>query len=176
MNLNAFQCSLLVLSIHQLSAQGEISQVETHLAKGTLYSIMHYSGNIQNIWCASSILLQTVLCWTIKGCIMLVNTSKLNNTKTGIVYINLLTRFDCIYRVRLRSCCNATGVLYFTKQNTAVNDSIPYETNSKRSYKVNTEVHDMLPEVWGVCLCAFVCLLCAFVCLFLRMNIVLLFF
>ncbi|KAA0706767.1 Alpha-2,8-sialyltransferase 8E [Triplophysa tibetana] len=53
-----------------------------------------------------------------------------------------------LHRVRLRSCCNATGVLYFTKQNTAVNDSIPYETNSKRSYKVNTEVHGMLPEVF----------------------------
>ncbi|XP_067303064.1 alpha-2,8-sialyltransferase 8E-like [Pseudorasbora parva] len=45
----------------------------------------------------------------------------------------------------LRSCCNATGFLYMTKQNTAVNQSITYET-SNRIYKVGAALHKMLPE------------------------------
>nr|XP_055044646.1 alpha-2,8-sialyltransferase 8F-like isoform X1 [Misgurnus anguillicaudatus] len=49
-------------------------------------------------------------------------------------------------RVRLRTCCNATGVLYYTKQNTAVNQSVPYETSSKLKYQINEELHNMLPE------------------------------
>ncbi|RXN38124.1 alpha-2,8-sialyltransferase 8E-like protein [Labeo rohita] len=32
-------------------------------------------------------------------------------------------------RMRLQYCCNATGSLYFTKRNTAVNQTIPYETS-----------------------------------------------
>ncbi|XP_057214831.1 alpha-2,8-sialyltransferase 8E-like [Triplophysa rosa] len=51
-----------------------------------------------------------------------------------------------LHRVRLHSCCNATGVLYLTKQNTAVNEGIPFEVNSKRSYQINAAIHDMLPE------------------------------
>ncbi|XP_052449285.1 alpha-2,8-sialyltransferase 8E isoform X1 [Carassius gibelio] len=48
-------------------------------------------------------------------------------------------------RLRLRFCCNATDLLYLTKKNTAVNQSIPYET-SKRVYKVGAALHKMLPE------------------------------
>ncbi|XP_073730956.1 uncharacterized protein [Misgurnus anguillicaudatus] len=49
-------------------------------------------------------------------------------------------------RVRLRACCNATGVFYYTKQNTAVNQNITYETDSKLTYQINEELHNILPE------------------------------
>ncbi|XP_073730954.1 alpha-2,8-sialyltransferase 8F isoform X1 [Misgurnus anguillicaudatus] len=49
-------------------------------------------------------------------------------------------------RARLRACCNASGILYYTKQNTAVNQNITYETSSKRSYQINKELYNMLPE------------------------------
>ncbi|XP_051956423.1 alpha-2,8-sialyltransferase 8F-like [Xyrauchen texanus] len=49
-------------------------------------------------------------------------------------------------RMRLKMCCNATGSLYLTKRNTAVNQKIPYETNSKRTHTVDAALHTMLPE------------------------------
>lgn len=49
-------------------------------------------------------------------------------------------------RIRLRFCCNATESFVLTKRNTAVNQSIPYETNSRRTYKMNADVHKLLPE------------------------------
>uniref|UniRef100_A0A8C1UPR6 Uncharacterized protein n=1 Tax=Cyprinus carpio TaxID=7962 RepID=A0A8C1UPR6_CYPCA len=48
-------------------------------------------------------------------------------------------------RLRLRFCCNGTDLLYLTKKNTAVNQSIAYET-SNRVYKVGAALHKMLPE------------------------------
>ncbi|XP_051517519.1 alpha-2,8-sialyltransferase 8E-like [Myxocyprinus asiaticus] len=50
-----------------------------------------------------------------------------------------------INRLRLHFSCNATGSLYLTKQNTAVNQIIPYE-KSNLGYKVNAALHNMLPE------------------------------
>ncbi|XP_016343833.1 alpha-2,8-sialyltransferase 8E-like [Sinocyclocheilus anshuiensis] len=49
------------------------------------------------------------------------------------------------HRLRLCFCCNATNLLYLTKKNTAVNQSITYET-SNRVYKVGAALHKMLPE------------------------------
>lgn len=84
--------------------------------------------------------------------------SIITSTSTEIRNIteDLLTLMRCppmsnitqkeLNRVRLRSYFNATGVLYYTKQNTAVNQSVPYETSSKLTYKINEELHDMLPE------------------------------
>ncbi|XP_065142592.1 alpha-2,8-sialyltransferase 8F-like isoform X2 [Paramisgurnus dabryanus] len=49
-------------------------------------------------------------------------------------------------RARLRACCNATGILYYNKQNTAANQNITYETSSKQSYHINKDFYNMLPE------------------------------
>ncbi|KAK7129494.1 hypothetical protein R3I94_017646 [Phoxinus phoxinus] len=49
-------------------------------------------------------------------------------------------------RIRLQFCCNATGSFILTKRNTAVNQSIQYETSSTRTYKMNEALHSMLPE------------------------------
>ncbi|XP_058618586.1 alpha-2,8-sialyltransferase 8E-like isoform X1 [Onychostoma macrolepis] len=49
-------------------------------------------------------------------------------------------------RMRLQFCCNATGSLLLTKQNTAVDQTIPYETSTIKTYKMNAVVHSMLPE------------------------------
>ncbi|XP_030630826.1 alpha-2,8-sialyltransferase 8E-like [Chanos chanos] len=49
-------------------------------------------------------------------------------------------------RVRLRSCCNATGILYLTKRNTYMNQTILYETSAKLSHKVDSTLYSMLPE------------------------------
>ncbi|XP_073678898.1 alpha-2,8-sialyltransferase 8F-like [Garra rufa] len=51
-----------------------------------------------------------------------------------------------INRMRLQFCCNATGSLFLTKRNTAVNQTIPYETSIKSTYKMNPAIHSMLPE------------------------------
>ncbi|KAK7132881.1 hypothetical protein R3I93_019204 [Phoxinus phoxinus] len=48
-------------------------------------------------------------------------------------------------RIRLQFCCNATGSFILTQRNTAVNQSIKYETSST-SYKINAALHSMLPE------------------------------
>ncbi|XP_030630831.1 alpha-2,8-sialyltransferase 8E-like [Chanos chanos] len=49
-------------------------------------------------------------------------------------------------RVRLHFSCNASGTLILTKQNTALNQTIQYETNTKVKHKVNPELYDMLPQ------------------------------
>ncbi|XP_030630827.1 alpha-2,8-sialyltransferase 8F-like [Chanos chanos] len=49
-------------------------------------------------------------------------------------------------RVRLHACCNATGTLYLTKQNTPLNHSISYETNSRVKRRVDSDLYAMLPE------------------------------
>ncbi|XP_056305446.1 ST8 alpha-N-acetyl-neuraminide alpha-2,8-sialyltransferase 7.1 [Danio aesculapii] len=49
-------------------------------------------------------------------------------------------------RMRLRFCCNATESFVLTKRNTAVNQSIPYETNKQRTFKINADIHKMLPK------------------------------
>ncbi|RXN06357.1 alpha-2,8-sialyltransferase 8E-like protein [Labeo rohita] len=49
-------------------------------------------------------------------------------------------------RMRLQYCCNATGSLFLTKRNTAVNQTIPYETSITSTYKMNPAIHSMLPE------------------------------
>ncbi|XP_058618582.1 alpha-2,8-sialyltransferase 8E-like [Onychostoma macrolepis] len=51
-----------------------------------------------------------------------------------------------INRMRLQFCCNATGSLFLTKRNTAINQTIPYETSTKHTYKMNAAIHSMLPE------------------------------
>ncbi|KAI2643797.1 Alpha-2,8-sialyltransferase 8F [Labeo rohita] len=53
----------------------------------------------------------------------------------------------CVYdRIRLQYCCNATGSLFLTKQNTAVNQTIPYETSIEKTYTMNPDIYSMLPE------------------------------
>ncbi|XP_051517564.1 alpha-2,8-sialyltransferase 8F-like isoform X1 [Myxocyprinus asiaticus] len=49
-------------------------------------------------------------------------------------------------RIRLKLCCNATGSLYLTKHNTAVNQKIPYETSIIHTYRVDAALHTLLPE------------------------------
>ncbi|XP_030630829.1 alpha-2,8-sialyltransferase 8F-like [Chanos chanos] len=51
-------------------------------------------------------------------------------------------------RVRLCTCCNATGTLYLTKQNTPLNHSISYETNGRVKRRVDSDLYAMLPEVF----------------------------
>jgi len=63
----------------------------------------------------------------------------------------------CVYdRIRLQFCCNATGSFILTKDNTAINQSIQYETSTTKTYKMNSEIYSMLPEVC-VCMCVCVC-------------------
>ncbi|XP_039508338.1 alpha-2,8-sialyltransferase 8E-like [Pimephales promelas] len=49
-------------------------------------------------------------------------------------------------RIRLQFCCNATGSFILTKRNTAINQSIQYETSTTKTYKMNAALHSMLPE------------------------------
>ncbi|XP_073678891.1 alpha-2,8-sialyltransferase 8E-like [Garra rufa] len=49
-------------------------------------------------------------------------------------------------RMRLQFCCNATGSIFLTKRNTAVNQIIPYETSIRDKYTMNPAIHSMLPE------------------------------
>ncbi|KAK7129492.1 hypothetical protein R3I94_017644 [Phoxinus phoxinus] len=49
-------------------------------------------------------------------------------------------------RIRLQFCCNATGSFILTKRNTAVNQSIQYETSTTSTYQINESLHSMLPE------------------------------
>ncbi|XP_057175842.1 alpha-2,8-sialyltransferase 8E-like isoform X2 [Triplophysa rosa] len=49
-------------------------------------------------------------------------------------------------RIRLNLYCNATGSLFLTKHNTAVNEEMPYETNMELTHKIDEELHKMLPE------------------------------
>ncbi|XP_052397486.1 alpha-2,8-sialyltransferase 8E [Carassius gibelio] len=49
-------------------------------------------------------------------------------------------------RLSLQFLCNATGSLFHTKRNTAVNQSIPYETSATQTYTMNAAIHSMLPE------------------------------
>ncbi|XP_065138394.2 alpha-2,8-sialyltransferase 8E-like [Paramisgurnus dabryanus] len=51
-----------------------------------------------------------------------------------------------LYREKLHACCNATGLLFLTKQNTDVEKYIPYESSAYPSYKMNTLIYNMLPE------------------------------
>uniref|UniRef100_A0A8C1MCE6 ST8 alpha-N-acetyl-neuraminide alpha-2,8-sialyltransferase 7.1 n=1 Tax=Cyprinus carpio TaxID=7962 RepID=A0A8C1MCE6_CYPCA len=51
-----------------------------------------------------------------------------------------------VNRLRLQIYCNATGSLLLTKRNTAVNQTIPYETSKIKTYTVNAAIHSMLPE------------------------------
>ncbi|XP_077060750.1 alpha-2,8-sialyltransferase 8E-like [Siphateles boraxobius] len=51
-------------------------------------------------------------------------------------------------RVLLRFYCNASGHLYLTKQNTAVHQIIPYESDVYPNYTMNEALHNMLPEAF----------------------------
>ncbi|KAK2885919.1 hypothetical protein Q8A67_016756 [Cirrhinus molitorella] len=51
-------------------------------------------------------------------------------------------------RALLHSSCNATGHLYLTKQNTAVNQIIPYEHEVYPNFRMNKALHNFLPEVF----------------------------
>ena len=49
-------------------------------------------------------------------------------------------------RVILRSCCNATGEMILTNQNTKSGQKIHYETNQKLFKTVDKKLHSMLPK------------------------------
>ncbi|KAJ8338134.1 hypothetical protein SKAU_G00371000 [Synaphobranchus kaupii] len=49
-------------------------------------------------------------------------------------------------RVELRSCCNATGGLFLTRENTRKGQRIKYETNRKKSKVVDRFIFNMLPK------------------------------
>ncbi|XP_052397484.1 alpha-2,8-sialyltransferase 8E-like isoform X1 [Carassius gibelio] len=51
-----------------------------------------------------------------------------------------------VNRLSLQIFCNATGSLFLTKRNTAVNQSIPYETSTTDTYTMNETLHSMMPE------------------------------
>ncbi|KAF4097004.1 alpha-2,8-sialyltransferase 8E-like [Onychostoma macrolepis] len=51
-------------------------------------------------------------------------------------------------RALLRSCCNATDYLYLTKQNTAVHQKLPYESDVYPNYTMNEALHNLLPEAF----------------------------
>nr|XP_055044900.1 alpha-2,8-sialyltransferase 8E-like [Misgurnus anguillicaudatus] len=51
-----------------------------------------------------------------------------------------------LYREKLHACCNATGLLFLTKQNTDVKKKIPYEDSVYPSYKMAASIYNMLPE------------------------------
>ncbi|KAG5852005.1 alpha-2,8-sialyltransferase 8F-like isoform X1 [Anguilla anguilla] len=50
------------------------------------------------------------------------------------------------HRVELRSCCNATGSLFLTRQNTREGQRIKYETNRKKNILVDKSIFKMLPK------------------------------
>lgn len=62
-------------------------------------------------------------------------------------YCKLINFLSVFVRMRLQFCCNATGLLFLTKHNTAINQNILYETSTTKRYKMNAAVHSMLPEV-----------------------------
>ncbi|XP_053321040.1 alpha-2,8-sialyltransferase 8E-like [Spea bombifrons] len=49
-------------------------------------------------------------------------------------------------RSELASCCNATGGLLVTQENTRIGDVITYETQSNRQIKITEQIHQMLPQ------------------------------
>ncbi|XP_043088527.1 alpha-2,8-sialyltransferase 8F-like isoform X2 [Puntigrus tetrazona] len=49
-------------------------------------------------------------------------------------------------RAKLQVCCNATGTLFLTKRNTAINQTVPYETSTTKTYTMTEAIHSMLPE------------------------------
>uniref|UniRef100_A0A4W5M285 ST8 alpha-N-acetyl-neuraminide alpha-2,8-sialyltransferase 7.1 n=1 Tax=Hucho hucho TaxID=62062 RepID=A0A4W5M285_9TELE len=51
-----------------------------------------------------------------------------------------------LYRVILRSCCNATGEMILTNQNTKLGQKIHYETNQKLFKTVDKNLDSMLPK------------------------------
>ncbi|XP_024280313.1 alpha-2,8-sialyltransferase 8F isoform X3 [Oncorhynchus tshawytscha] len=69
--------------------------------------------------------------------IMVCSTSLLSVTLIRIYYHK---------RVILRSCCNATGEMILTNQNTKSGQKIHYETNQKLFKTVDKKLHSMLPK------------------------------
>ncbi|XP_056589871.1 alpha-2,8-sialyltransferase 8F-like isoform X2 [Triplophysa dalaica] len=69
---------------------------------------------------------------------------------------DVLNLMNCPYRsntserasnkIRLNLYCNATGSLFLTKHNTAINEEIPYETEMKLTHKIDKKLHNMFPE------------------------------
>ncbi|CAM4674002.1 unnamed protein product [Leuciscus chuanchicus] len=51
-----------------------------------------------------------------------------------------------INRIWLQFCCNATGSFILTQRNTAINQSIQYETSTTSTYKIDAALHSMLPK------------------------------
>ncbi|XP_077081258.1 alpha-2,8-sialyltransferase 8F-like [Siphateles boraxobius] len=49
-------------------------------------------------------------------------------------------------RIQLQFCCNATGSFILTQRNTAINQSIQYETSKTKTYTINAALHSMLPQ------------------------------
>ncbi|KAK7131863.1 hypothetical protein R3I93_018431 [Phoxinus phoxinus] len=62
-------------------------------------------------------------------------------------YKSNITQIE-LNRALLHFCCNASGHLYLTKQNTAVHQIIPYESDRYPKYTMNEALHNMLPEAF----------------------------
>ncbi|KAK6293479.1 hypothetical protein J4Q44_G00358050 [Coregonus suidteri] len=94
------------------------------------------------------------LCNRLRLKFLTVTSAKAINPRTLIMDIRQL--MDCshrpnitqreLYRVILRSCCNATGEMILTNQNTKLGQKIHYETNQKLFKTVDKKLHSMLPN------------------------------
>ncbi|MEE6507995.1 hypothetical protein FKM82_018116 [Ascaphus truei] len=49
-------------------------------------------------------------------------------------------------RTELRKCCNASDQLIVTQNNTRIDDILNYETQQKKTIKVDKKIHQMLPN------------------------------
>ncbi|XP_043080170.1 alpha-2,8-sialyltransferase 8E-like [Puntigrus tetrazona] len=81
---------------------------------------------------------------TLAKSIDVMNVTRYLSALMSCPHVSNKTKKD-LNRLMLRLCCNATDSLYLTKKNTALNQSITYET-SNRVYKVEAALHKILPE------------------------------
>ncbi|XP_071022058.1 alpha-2,8-sialyltransferase 8F-like [Oncorhynchus clarkii lewisi] len=94
------------------------------------------------------------LCNRLRLKFLTLTSAKAINTSTLIMDVRQL--MNCphrpnitqreLYRVILRSCCNATGEMILTNQNTKSGQKIHYETNQKLFKTVDKKLHSMLPK------------------------------
>uniref|UniRef100_A0A8C1WA77 ST8 alpha-N-acetyl-neuraminide alpha-2,8-sialyltransferase 7.1 n=1 Tax=Cyprinus carpio TaxID=7962 RepID=A0A8C1WA77_CYPCA len=116
--------------------------------------LFYYTPNTHSSREAMTDALQRLRCAKLRRKFSVITPAKSLNMKTFTQDLNDFLNCSCKpnmteqeqNRLRLQFCCNATGSLLLTKRNTAVNQTIPYETSTTDTYTMNAAIHSMLPE------------------------------
>ncbi|KAK9954767.1 hypothetical protein ABG768_016813 [Culter alburnus] len=120
----------------------------------TVCVMIYYTSNTHSSRNAMTETLQQLHCAKLRREFSVINPAKSLDIKS--VTQKISDFLNCPYkpntteqdinRIKLQFCCNATGSFILTKRNTAVSQTIEYETSSASTYKINAELHSMLPE------------------------------